>query len=117
MEDKTEILVTQINLAGLNIRIINAYGPQEGAPKDDLLNFWQTLEKEILDAKDENCGVLIEFDANAKLGSEIIKGDPNEKSENGEILLSLVKRNNLIIANTTSKCNGTITRHRITKDK
>ena len=30
-EDQTEILVTQVNLAGMNIRIINAYGPQEGA--------------------------------------------------------------------------------------
>ena len=28
-QDNTEILVTQISLAGLNIRLINGYGPQE----------------------------------------------------------------------------------------
>ena len=116
-EDNTEILVTQVNAAGINIRIINAYGPQEGALKDDIFNFWHALEKEIIDAKDENCGILIELDANAKLGPTIINGDPNERSENGEILLGVVKRNNLTIANTSIKCSGTVTRHRITKEK
>ena len=39
-EDKSEMMVIQINLAGINIRIINAYGPQEGALKDDILDYW-----------------------------------------------------------------------------
>ena len=116
-EDKTEIMVTQISLAGLNVRILNAYGPQEGANKDDILTFWHNLEKEIMDAKSENCGVLIELDANAKLGPSIIQGDPHEMSENGEIMFNIVKRHNLTIANATDKCSGTITRHRITKEK
>ena len=68
-------------------------------------------------AKFENCGVLIELDANAKLGPSVIRGDPNEMSENGEIMFNIVKRNNLTLANATAKCSGTITRHRITKEK
>ena len=116
-EGKNEIIVIQIKLAGFNVRIINAYGPQESAQKDQILDFWYALEKEILDAKDENCGILLEMDANAKLGPNIVQGDPNEMSENGVIMFNVVKRHNLIIANTSKKCNGTITRHRVTKEK
>ena len=72
------------------------------------------MEKEIIDAKDENCGIIIGFDANAKLGSSIIQGDPNVMSNNGLIFLNLVKRHNLTVANASDKCNGTITRHRST---
>ena len=32
-------------------------------------------------------------------------------------MLSVVKRNNLTIANASNKCSGTVTRHRVTKDK
>ena len=115
--EKSEIMVTQINLAGFDVRIINAYGPQESSQKDEILSFWHALETEIVDAKDENCGILLEMDANAKLGPSIIQGDPNEMSENGEIMFNVVKRHNLIIANTSKKCNGSITRHRTTKEK
>ena len=113
-QDNTEILVTQICIAGFNIRILNGYGPQEDSNKDDILNFWHQMEKEIIDAKDENCGIIIGFDANAKLGSSIIQGDPNVMSNNGLIFLNLVKRHNLTVANASDKCNGTITRHRST---
>ena len=81
-----------------------------------ILNFWHGVEKEVIDANDENCGVIIELDANAKLGASIIQGDPNEMTDNGKIMLNIIKRNNLIIANATDKCSGTITRHRVTKD-
>ena len=35
--------------------------------------------------------VLIEMDANAKLGCEIIVNDPNEMSDNGHILAEMTK--------------------------
>ena len=33
-QDDTEILVTQICVAGLSIRLVNGYGPQEDGNKD-----------------------------------------------------------------------------------
>ena len=63
------------------------------------INFWHEIEKEILDAKDENCGIIICFDANAKLGSTIIKDDPNAMSNNGQIFSNLMNRHNLSVAN------------------
>ena len=54
------------------------------------------------------------MDANAKLGPEVIKNDPHEQSPNGELLLGLVVRNNLVICNATALCEGLITRTRVT---
>ena len=39
-------------------------------------------------------------------------GDPNEMSDNGEITINIIRRNNLKIANASQKCSGTITRQR-----
>ncbi len=55
------------------------------------------------------------MDANAKLGYEVIKNDPNPQSKSGSLLWSLVQRNNLKVVNATGLCEGVITRHRVTK--
>ena len=54
---------------------------------------------------------------NAKVGGSIIKRDPHLQSPNGELLMDLVDRNELVLCNATDKCHGLITRQRITKDK
>ena len=59
----------------------------------------------------------MEFDANAKLGCGIIVNDPNVMSSNGQILYDMAIRQNLTFGNLSSKCTGTITRHRCTSDK
>ena len=43
-------------------------------------------EAEIMKAKDDNCMILIEMDANAKVGSDIIKNDPHSITNNGKIM-------------------------------
>ena len=54
------------------------------------------------------------MDANAKVGWDVIEGDPHPTSNNGELLLDFVKRNNLVICNASDLCEGKITRKRIT---
>ena len=109
-----ELLVIQILVGKNKIRIVNGYGPQETENKGKILEFWQELEKEIIDAKEEGCMILIEMDANAKLGSEIIKDDPNAISDNGKLLRDLLQRQNLTCLNAHELCYGAITRHRKT---
>ena len=59
-EDDAEILVVQIKVGHLDVRVFNAYGPQEDE-KSLSLKFWLCLEKEIMKAKQENCCILIEI--------------------------------------------------------
>ena len=97
------------------MRVINAYGPQElESEKENIFQFYQDFEKEILQAKLSNCKILIQLDANAKLGSDVIKGDPNKISNNGGLLLELIRRQNLAVLNANDLCKGIITRHRTT---
>ena len=114
--DESEILVVQVKLGGTKVRIINGYGPQEDDPLAKRLAFWQAVEQEVVTAKNSQCMVLIQCDANAKLGNDIINQDPHQISENGRILKSLIDRENLTLLNTSHLCQGAITRNRIAKE-
>ena len=112
---ESEILVVQSKIGDFNLRIINAYGPQEmESDKDNVFQFWQDLEKEVILAKESNCRILIQMDANAKVGCEIITNDPCRQSYNGGLLLGLIERENLSILNENDLCEGVITWHRKT---
>ena len=110
VDEEVELLVVQVKIGNKKIRIFNGYGPQENNP-DESLNFWSALEKEIILSKQENCCILIQMDANAKLESTLHK-----MSENGRLLLNLVQQQNLFIFNELPICKGMVTRHRITKN-
>ena len=58
--------------------------------------------------------ICLELDANAKLGSDLVPGDPHETSPNGEWLKSIISSNNLIIYNSSQNCEGLFTRERKT---
>jgi hypothetical protein len=114
---ESEILVVQCKVGNQKIRVINGYGPQEDEPLRVRLQFWQAMEQEIVSAKSENCMILIEMDANAKLGNEIITQDPHKMSDNGRLLWDLITRESLVLLNSSPLCEGAITRNRLAKDK
>ena len=78
-------------------------------------NFWQEIEKEIIASKLANCALIIQCDANAKLGNTIIPNDTHQMSNNGRILFDILTRQNLFVLNSDILCQGTTTRHRNTK--
>ena len=53
------------------------------------------------------------MDANAKVGGKVIKGDPHNITNNGKIMMDIIDRQNLTIANSLDICKGKITRERI----
>ena len=115
-DDDFELLVVEIKIANTEVRIISGYGPQENLTENDRLPFFLALEQEILKAEMEGKEVYIEMDANSKLGPDVIKGDPHHQTPNGKILLSIIERNGLKVINGLEKCEGVITRKRVTKD-
>ena len=114
VREETEILVVEVNIEELRIRIINGYGPQETDSVDKICNFWVDLETEVVRARNDGCLVLIQMDANAKVGPEVIQNDPNQTSSNGRRLIGLLKRQNLTCLNSHPSCQGLITRYRKT---
>ena len=100
-------MVVQANLLNQEIRIINAYGPQEDEIEKSL-SFCQHLEGETISARDENCLTLIQLDANAKVGPEIIPSDPNGQSKNGALLMEMISRQQLFLLHASDLCRGKI---------
>ena len=116
-DEDMEILVVQIRVKSLLIRLINAYGPQEYSNHEKIISFYSSLDQLIQNAKMDGCLLILEFDANAKVGFDVIKNDPCPQSPNGKILLDLVDRNSLVICNASNKCSGLITRRRKTNQR
>ena len=71
------------------------------------------LEEQIIVCEERNCGLVVEMDCNAKLGKDIIKGDPHEMSSNGKLLWDIVQRRECTVVNTMDQCCGVITRSRM----
>ena len=84
--DEFELLVVEIKLGNKEVRVISGYGPQENWRKEERMPFFVKLEEEVKKAKLNEKGVLIQMDANSKLGPNIIKGDPHSQTDNGKIL-------------------------------
>ena len=111
----SEFLIVDVKGDFGEVRTINCYGPQETLPLSTRAEFFIEMESRIISAKDNQKLICIQLDANSKLGSQIIKGDPNDMSSNGKLLLEVVTKHNLIVVNSTDKCFGLITRFKETK--
>ena len=61
--------------------------------------------------------MIIEMDANAKLGLNYIPGDPHEITPNGKLLAGIVERQHLVVVNGSKVCKGKITRRRVARKK
>ena len=109
--------MTEIKLANKDIRIMTGYGPHESWTDEEKMPFYVALEEEIVKAQSEGKSIIMELDANCKLGKEYIPKDPKNMSGNGKIMSGIVDRHALCVANGLSgKVKGTITRKRVTKD-
>ena len=112
--ENSDFLVVDITVGNMKIRTINSYGPQETDTKQNISDFWVEFENQIVQAKLDGRLVLVETDANAKLGWSLIPNDPNEMSNNGKLLRDIIVRQNLYCLNADPLCEGTVTRHRKT---
>ena len=68
--------------------------------------FFLALEEQIVKAELAGKSILIELDANSKLGPELIPGDTHAQSMNGKVLASIIDRHGLILGNSMKQCKG-----------
>ena len=117
-EETFELLVIEIRVENKEIRVMSGYGPQEIWTDEEKMPFFVTLEEEIIKAQSSGKSILLELDANSKLGNTYIENDPHPMSGNGKILAGIIERNGLCVANgIRGKVKGVITRKRVTKER
>ena len=68
-----ELLVVEVKMGNKEVRLMSGYGPQENLKREDPELFFNKLEEEVQKAKLNDKAVLIQFDANSKLGPSVIK--------------------------------------------
>ena len=81
------------------------------------LPFFIARETEIEKSELASCSIIAEMDADSKLGKKYISWDPHGQTPKSSLLAGIIDRHNLIVGNGTTKCKGTITRKRTTKDR
>ena len=114
--DIFELLVVQVEVGSKGFRVMTGYGPQENVDPDKRMPFFAALEEEVVRARCANKSIIIQMDANSKLGKEFIPGDPHDQTPNGAALAAILNRNALIVVNSIKdKVKGLITRRRITE--
>ena len=112
-----ELLVVQVEVGRNQIRVMSGYGPQENLETDKRMPFFSVLEEEVVRAKVANKSIIIQLDANSKLGKDMIPGDPHDQTPNGAALAAIVKRNALTVGNSLgNRVKGLITRRRSTEN-
>ena len=78
---------------------MTGYGPQENWPESERIPFFLALEEEIVKAELAGKSILIELDANSKLGPQLIQEDLHTQSENGKLLAAIIERHGVVIGN------------------
>ena len=102
----------------MNIRITNAYGPQNYDDQEKKQKFWQYLENEVLISQQNDSACMIMIDSNCWLGKNILSFDPNPQNDNGKYFAHfLEKYDNITLLNSHPSCEGQITRSHTLKDK
>ena len=76
-DETFELIVAEFKVANLEVRIITGYGPQESWKESKKMPFFVALEEEISKAQLAGKSLIIELDANSKLGPEYVPGDQN----------------------------------------
>ena len=116
--DDVECQTIAVRAGQTKIRFVNGYGPQIGDTKDRKEKFWNYLEREVIEAEDEQVGLVIEIDSNSWAGSKLIPNDPNTRNSNEKLLEMFLKRNKGIhLVNSLPMCEGLITRKMHTENR
>ena len=89
--DPFEQLVVEIDVQNKAFRIITGCGPQGNWQADERRHFFIALEAEIVKAEITGKSVIIEVDANRKLGPNYIPNYPYEMSPNGKVLAEIIE--------------------------
>ena len=116
--NKAEFITVRLNgnTGNDHITIILVYSPQENDIQG-VTDFYQNLSVLIESAHLNRDNVILVGDFNAKLGSEIITGDPHPMSRSGRLLYEFYTKYNLHLLNSSDVCTGVLTRIQQCKGK
>ena len=101
-------VVTDNTKIALRIGVI--YAPQESRTgRDEYTKMYESINQQILAAKQKDQKLLLMGDFNCKIGTHIA-GNTNEVTKSGRNFIHMIKSNKLVLLNGLEKCEGLWTR-------
>ena len=89
---EVECLSVQVQVGQQEVVVVNGYGPQMVASQVKKEQFWEYLEREVVEADRDEKMLVIQMDANCWLGANCISGDPNKlANSNGKLFHDFLK--------------------------
>ena len=105
-----EALWIVIDNTQISLRIGVIYAPQESrTTMSEYIKMYESINEQILIAKQKQQKLLLMGDFNCKVGNKII-GNSKEISKSGKNFLHMIKSNKLEMINGSEKCSGLWTR-------
>ena len=107
--DDDEYLVTRIDNVKPAINIVNVYGGQESRmDKQDVLEAWGRLKKELdkIKEKDENCILLGDFNGAIGADNNGVPGNHEKVSFGGQLVRELLEDEEYVLLNSIPRAEG-----------
>ena len=75
--EEVECITMQVEVGGQEMVVVCGYGPRVYSSPGRKEQYWQYLDREVVEAAREEKMFVIQMDSNCWLGDNIIPGDPN----------------------------------------
>ena len=113
-DNEVEAISVMITTKQMKIRCVCGY-TQEKYNDDQKDKFWEFISREVMEAEENQQGILIQMDANAHAGASVIKHDMLPQNNNGKRLCAFLSQHpSVTVVNAMDLCEGTVTRIRKT---
>ena len=113
-DNEVEAISVMITTKQMKIRCVCGY-TQEKYNDDQKDRYWEFMSKEVMEADENQQGLIIQMDANAHAGASVLKHYMLPQNNNGKRLCSFLKQHpSISVVNAMSLCEGTVTRIRET---
>ena len=108
--DVANMIGIRIELMNTGISVYTAHLKQQSTnSREDIMGQFEEVRKHFKFANSCQEGIIMVFDANVHVGSEI-KDCTDHQDWGGKLLLDIIKEENLVLVNGTELCTGIITR-------
>ena len=108
--EEAKLITVRLRFDDKHIRLVLVYGPQEiNSVGYEIRDFYDSISVQVERASLASDSVFLVGDFNAKLGTEIIKGEIHQMSNNGARLSDIMEKHNLAVLNALEICSGTFT--------
>ena len=109
--DVVNMLGIRLQVGKVGIRIYTAHLKQQSVhTKEEISRQFDEIRNHFRSASIGREGMIIMFDANVHIGSEIISGCQDKQDAGGKQLMSMVSEEGLTVVNCLDMCDGVVTR-------